>query len=57
MDVAPSVLEQVLVVDRRGPAGSEDGHHDAQAHHDLGGRDHHDEEGEDLPGQIAVEAI
>src|SRR5262245_19287205 len=51
---ALSVLQQVRVVDRRGPAGPEDGHDDRQAHHDLGGGHHHHEERDDLAVQVAV---
>src|SRR4051812_47798510 len=44
----PSVLEQVGVVDRGGPAGPVDRHDDREADHDLGGGHDHDEEGHDL---------
>src|SRR4029453_6904266 len=46
---APSPLEQVDVVDRGRRALAEDGDQDAEADHDLGGRHHHDEEGQHLP--------
>src|SRR3984957_10333760 len=50
------VLQQPRVVHRRGPAGTEDRHQDRQAYHDLGGRDHHHEERDDLAVQVAVHA-
>src|SRR3954451_18091904 len=43
-----SVLEQVGVVDRGGPAGPVDRHDDREADHDLSGGDDHHEEGDDL---------
>src|SRR5690606_31546609 len=51
----PSALQQAGVVDRRGPAGSEDGHDDGQPDDDLGRGNHHDEERQDLAGQVAVD--
>src|SRR5579859_2175028 len=51
----PSILEQAGVVDRRGPAGTEDRHEDGQPHHHLGGGHDHDEEGDDLPVQVGVQ--
>src|SRR4051812_45380609 len=45
---SPSVLQQVGVVDRRGPAGPVDRHDDGEADDHLGSRDDHDEEGHDL---------
>jgi len=38
----PSVLEQVSVVDRRGPAGAVDGHQDGKPDDHLGGGDDSD---------------
>src|SRR5512142_1657926 len=52
---ALSVLQQVRVVDTGRPPGTEDGHDDGQAHHDLGGRHHHHEERHDLAVQRAVD--
>src|SRR3954452_4053956 len=43
-----SVLEQVGVVDRGGPAGPVDRHDDREADHDLSGGDDPHEEGDDL---------
>ena len=54
--VGPSVLQEVGVVHRRRPPGSEDGHDDRETHDDLGGGDHHDEERHDLAVQGAVDA-
>src|SRR5215207_230714 len=51
---APSPLEQVDVVDRDRRALAEDGDEDAEADHDLGGGDHHDEEGQHLAVERAV---
>src|SRR5690606_26418681 len=47
------VLQQVGVVDGRGPAGSEDRHDDGEADHDLGRGHHHHEERDDLAFQVA----
>src|SRR5690242_9174778 len=52
--VIPSVLQQVRVVHRRGPAGPEDRHQDREADDDLGGSHHHHEERDDLPVQVLV---
>src|SRR5215472_17000302 len=52
--VIPSVLQQVGVVHRRGPAGPVDRHQDREADHDLGRGHHHHEERDDLPVQVAV---
>src|SRR5690349_5975181 len=52
--VIPSVLQQVGVVHRRGPAGPEDRHQDREADDDLRGGHHHDEEGDNLAVQVAV---
>src|SRR6476660_2262857 len=52
--VIPSVLQQVRVVHRRGPAGPEDRHQDREADDDLGGGHHHHEERDDLPVQVLV---
>src|SRR4029077_16501837 len=49
-----SILEQVRVVHRRGPAGVADGAPRRQTPAPLRGRDHHDEEGDDLPVYLAV---
>ena len=49
-----SRLQQVGAVDRGRPAGAEDRHDDRQADDDLGGRDDHDEEGDDLAVEVAV---
>src|SRR4051812_9080460 len=51
-----SVLQEVGVVDRRGPAGPEDRHDDGQADDDLGGGHGHDEERHDLPLEVTVDA-
>src|SRR5215469_1506728 len=48
------ILQQVRVVDRGGPAGTEDRHKDRQPHDHLGGGDHHHKERDDLPVQVAV---
>src|SRR5580704_10883238 len=48
------VLQQVRVVHRRGPAGTEDRHQDREAHHDLGSRHDHHEERDDLAVQVAM---
>src|SRR5690625_2801236 len=50
----PSVPQQVDVVHRGGPAGTEDRDDDREADDDLGGRDDHHEEGEHLAVQVAV---
>src|SRR6516225_1778155 len=52
--VIPSVLQQVGVVPRRGPAGPEDRHQDREADDDLRGGHHHHEERDDLPVQVPV---
>src|SRR5215475_63970 len=52
--VIPSVLQQVRVVHRRGPAGPEDRHQDREADDDLGGGHHHHDERDDLPVQVPV---
>src|SRR5215469_5849908 len=52
--VIPSVLQQVGVVYRRGPAGPEDRHQDREADDDLRGGHHHHEERDDLPVQVPV---
>src|SRR6185295_3118382 len=52
--VIPSVLQQVGVVHRRGPARPEDRHQDREADDDLRGRHHHHEERDDLPVQVPV---
>src|SRR6266511_2920917 len=52
---ASSPLEQVDVVDAGRRALAEDGHQDAEADDHLGGGDHHHEEGQDLPVQVAVQ--
>src|SRR5690242_2364083 len=54
--ICPSVLQQVRVVDARGASRPEDGHDDGEADHDLGRGHDHDEEGHDLPVQVAVHA-
>src|SRR5215469_7968759 len=54
--VIPSVLQQVRVVHRRGPAGPEDRHQDREADHDLRGGHHHHEERDDLAVQVPVHA-
>ena len=46
--VSPSVLQQVGVVDRGGPAGPVDRHDDREPDDDLGRGDDHDEERHDL---------
>src|SRR5581483_3466887 len=51
----PLQLHEVGVVDRGRVTGAEDTHDDGQADHDLGGGDHHGEEGDDLPVQVAVQ--
>src|SRR5690606_37837981 len=48
------VLQQVRVVDRCGPAGTEHRHDDREADHDLGRRHDHDEERDDLSVQVPV---
>src|SRR5690606_26057956 len=53
--VSPSALEQVDVVDRGRPAGTEDRHDDGEADDDLRRRDDHDEEREHLARQVAVQ--
>src|SRR3954468_23970323 len=45
---SPSVLQQVGVVDRGGPAGPGDRHYDREPRDDLRGGDDHDEERHDL---------
>src|SRR5689334_14021184 len=47
-------LQQVGVVDRGRPAGTEDGHDDGQSHDDLGRSDHHDEQGDHLAVEVAA---
>src|SRR6478672_2675605 len=47
-------LQQVGVVDRGRPAGTEDGHDDGQSHDDLGRGDHHDEQGDHLAVEVAA---
>src|SRR3954467_3775954 len=54
--VSRSVLEQVGVVDRGGPAGPVDRHDDREADDDFGCRDDHHEEGHDLAVEAAVGA-
>src|SRR4030095_12912230 len=50
---SPSVLQQVGVVDRGGPAGPVDRHDDRETDDDLGGGDDHDEERHDLAVESA----
>src|ERR1700730_753085 len=49
-----SVLQQVRIVHRGGPAGPEDRGQDGQADDDLRGGHHHHEERDDLPVEVAV---
>src|SRR5262245_15015542 len=51
----PSVLQQVGVVDRGRPAGTEDRHDDREPHDHLGRGHHHHVEGHDLPVERAVD--
>src|SRR4051794_6693084 len=53
---SPSVLQQVGVVDRGGPAGPGDRHDDGGPHHHLRGGHDHDEERHDLAGDGAAGA-
>src|SRR3978361_2347474 len=50
-----SVLEQVGVGDRRGPASTEDGHDDREPDDDLRRGDGHHEERHHLPLEITVD--
>src|ERR1700761_2900955 len=52
--VIPSVLQQVGVIHRRGPASPVDRHQDREAHNHLGGGHHHHEERDDLAVQVVV---
>src|ERR1700749_3001432 len=52
--VIPSVLQQVGVVHRRGPASAVDRHQDREADDDLGGGHDHHEERDDLAIQVVV---